>query len=588
MVALDIRFTTYVARLDPRETVANFLRDLNLSILLNLVVTLMATWLCVHYEIDMGTELTGIITPLFVFPLAFSVNAAYQRRQDALNHFAGLKANLWALYHYHTKWIGMLRRDGLMDINPGRTPASEDEVFIVIQDLLGDIRWYCTERLASATRSKSLEQVYAGFRKMQGQNNLISCAATKAGYDFNDVCTFNAMRSALEQFEEVRTTRDYTTPRATRSYFKIVGQVFPIILAPSYVEMSRSSNFWEAYFVATVVSTTIGVLMSAQEQLNNPFNTIDKSLDGSVSAVASHPDNIDLSKLVYWPTLAMGPSLVGHRPQSTIKGGPTPMSREILRQIANASRIKIGGPTEKTSKDLQNRLLQYDVINVDAYRDNTVPSPDRKRNQQVDNGYERDDESGDETQHHLTVAQSDAVAALNNQLSLPRTGSSSSLHRNAPKPPRVHVGRFSIDDEMTSDDSMPPELRQLFYDRTPAVTQALLDHDTTDSAPEPTEEDDGFQANVKRSISGDPNWTRFSVTKQTKPNVQNQNDHESVCLVDAPLKHTTTSHVGDTAIVRRIPSTCSIDGVRPDSVERTIGRFVTRTTAPHSDSISEV
>ena len=47
----------------------------------------------------------GIVTSVLIFPLAFSINAAYTRRQYALVNFASIKADLWALYSYHDYWL---------------------------------------------------------------------------------------------------------------------------------------------------------------------------------------------------------------------------------------------------------------------------------------------------------------------------------------------------------------------------------------------------------------------------------------------------------------------------------------------------
>ena len=41
---------------------------------------------------------------VLIFPLAFSVNAAYQRREGALSHSAAFKAYCLSLYLHHRRW----------------------------------------------------------------------------------------------------------------------------------------------------------------------------------------------------------------------------------------------------------------------------------------------------------------------------------------------------------------------------------------------------------------------------------------------------------------------------------------------------
>ena len=61
------------------------------------VCSLIATYLCDIYEIraDLPSGLIGIA---IIFPIVFSINAAYKRREDVLKYFASLKAHGVALY----------------------------------------------------------------------------------------------------------------------------------------------------------------------------------------------------------------------------------------------------------------------------------------------------------------------------------------------------------------------------------------------------------------------------------------------------------------------------------------------------------
>ena len=40
-----------------------------------------------------------------VFPIVFSINAAYRRREEALRYFASIKAHSAALYFAHRDWL---------------------------------------------------------------------------------------------------------------------------------------------------------------------------------------------------------------------------------------------------------------------------------------------------------------------------------------------------------------------------------------------------------------------------------------------------------------------------------------------------
>jgi len=108
----------------------------------------------------------GIVTTVLIFPLAFSINAAYTRRQYALVNFASIKADLWAIYSYHDYWLRELAMAaavssdsaksrsewdraytrpspnpcGVQAGTPFGAPGDHDEVFNTMQSLLIGIR----------------------------------------------------------------------------------------------------------------------------------------------------------------------------------------------------------------------------------------------------------------------------------------------------------------------------------------------------------------------------------------------------------------------------------------------------------------
>ena len=66
------------------------------SLLLS-ALAMLSTWLCLRLGITADFPLTLIATAV-VFPLVFSISAAYRRRDSALEEYASLKAHGRALY----------------------------------------------------------------------------------------------------------------------------------------------------------------------------------------------------------------------------------------------------------------------------------------------------------------------------------------------------------------------------------------------------------------------------------------------------------------------------------------------------------
>lgn len=131
---------------------------------------------------------------------------------------------------------------------------------------------------------------------------------------------------------------------------QVLGFIYPAMLAPVYMSENYDdveTETWAPYYVATLVAIVFGLLVSVQDKLDNPFNTyeIPSSQGGSLREVLKHPDNIDLSKLVFWPMLAISGEIPMEkgatevtRPACTLHGGPTPEVRELLRRRSSIGR----------------------------------------------------------------------------------------------------------------------------------------------------------------------------------------------------------------------------------------------------------
>ncbi len=48
---------------------------------------------------------SGLIGVAIIFPIVFSINAAYRRREEALRYFASLKAHCVAIFNAHRDWV---------------------------------------------------------------------------------------------------------------------------------------------------------------------------------------------------------------------------------------------------------------------------------------------------------------------------------------------------------------------------------------------------------------------------------------------------------------------------------------------------
>ncbi len=72
------------------KVLKHFFSVINLKSLVVIIAACISTYICTKYNFhfDVPTELIGIA---IVFPIVFSINAAYNRRENALEHYSIFK-----------------------------------------------------------------------------------------------------------------------------------------------------------------------------------------------------------------------------------------------------------------------------------------------------------------------------------------------------------------------------------------------------------------------------------------------------------------------------------------------------------------
>ena len=86
------------------KTLRAFLHVMDAQTLIVTVLALVSTYVCQRFGIvaEIPTSLIGLAV---VFPIVFSINAAYKRREEALICLSGIKAHAMGLYYAHRDWL---------------------------------------------------------------------------------------------------------------------------------------------------------------------------------------------------------------------------------------------------------------------------------------------------------------------------------------------------------------------------------------------------------------------------------------------------------------------------------------------------
>ena len=132
------------------HVIKNFLSLLNLQTAVVILLSVVATYLCITFNIVVELP-TGLIGIAIVFPIVFSINAAYRRREEALRAFASLKAHCVALFYAHRDWV------------PGESSEHQKRWKGLTTNLLDSIR-NCF--ISDSETEADFQQIYKVFSQM--------------------------------------------------------------------------------------------------------------------------------------------------------------------------------------------------------------------------------------------------------------------------------------------------------------------------------------------------------------------------------------------------------------------------------------
>ena len=223
----------------------------------------LCTWLFRHWHMTADIPFTIHIS-LLIFPLAFCVNAGYQRREGALSYSAQFKANCLTLYLHH------------------RCFQFEEQVphdFIqcscsAFTSLFEAVRMYLT---ASTEESKvyDLQCVYDIFSEISLVNDVLRISGLPAPM----VAALSTnMREIIVAFESLRTFCDYRTPSSVRCFIYLAVVLSPVLLIPSWAALAFTTspeNEWMVYAATFLTPLWLMFLLNTQTSLENPFYGVD-------------------------------------------------------------------------------------------------------------------------------------------------------------------------------------------------------------------------------------------------------------------------------------------------------------------------
>ena len=217
----------------------------------------LSTYLCLQWNIVGDFPLTLIATAI-VFPIVFSINGAYKRREAVLDDYGSLKAHGRAIYFAARDWLD----------DPD--PECLERCRTLLRDLL-----LASRELCSAPRSEMLEREADVYRCFSDVSQFIRHDLRKAGLATGEVSRCNQYLSKmLLAFEQIKHIYQYRTPRTLRAFSDFFITVLPPLYGPYFAYIAADFSIGLTYLMPILFALVLVALDNIQEHLENPFDQV--------------------------------------------------------------------------------------------------------------------------------------------------------------------------------------------------------------------------------------------------------------------------------------------------------------------------
>jgi hypothetical protein len=235
--------------------IAHFLRTTNIRTWIVMMLSMIAVYLCLRYQITINLP-TGLIGIAIVFPIVFSINAAYRRRENALSSFASIKAHAIALVFAHRDWP------------PQKQAELERPIGELVNKMFSCMKGYLIHPQHDNDKFRDVYDVFSEISSVNENLRQTDVPAT-------EVSRANQyLKNMMVDFEKMRNILVYRTPHSLRSYSSVFLTTFPIFFAPYFAFLSEEYVSFSGYMVAGLYSLILVSLENIQELLENPYDGI--------------------------------------------------------------------------------------------------------------------------------------------------------------------------------------------------------------------------------------------------------------------------------------------------------------------------
>jgi hypothetical protein len=220
-------------------------------------LSIISSYFCFHFGLTakFPDMLVGVA---IVFPVVFSIGAAYNRRETALQRMADLKGHAVAMYYATRDWPSNKEND-----IPVRTKNLISEMYRLMAEMF---------------RTKSYKTWPVNEKKMYSlfsDLSLLTMELRNFGVQSGEISRVSQYVSKIMiAFDNMKIIRLYRTPITLRSYSKFFIYTFPILYGPYFASTFHDFSAQLEYVMPILYSFILVSLDNIQDHLENPFDAL--------------------------------------------------------------------------------------------------------------------------------------------------------------------------------------------------------------------------------------------------------------------------------------------------------------------------
>ncbi len=235
----------------------SFFLIINYKTLIITALAVISTYVCYHLNFlaKFPDMLVGVA---IVFPVVFSISAAYTRRETALQRFSDFKGHAIAIYYATRDWTA--DKDNEL---PMRTRE-------LVRDLLVRIR-YMFDASHEKEWNANEKKIYELFSRLSALTMEMRQHGVQSG-EISRVSQY--VSKMIIAFDNLKIIHTYRTPVTLRAYSKVFIYIFPIIYGPYFASTFKDYSAHLEYVMPILYSFILVSLDNIQDHLENPFDDI--------------------------------------------------------------------------------------------------------------------------------------------------------------------------------------------------------------------------------------------------------------------------------------------------------------------------